>query len=213
MRPLRLCAKAASVLLSAALTTRQPTGRCGERGRRRSRTRSRASIASRLLRSQTGRHRRRRGHARVPARHAGGRRRWPSRPSRRSPRGGGRRGLGRRARRRDRRLRGGRRRIFPRPRRRSRRHPRPGARAPDRRAAAAIVPPGAIAVRRRHHAVALPRDRLDRRRRSRWRHGSPTSHVAMLARSRGVPMVVGARRRCDDCRTATPPCSTASAAA
>ena len=71
---------------------------------------------------------------------------------------------------------------------------------------------GAIVCRRRSAAVALPRDRLVERWRLALLDGSPTSHVAMLARARGVPMVVqlGAvtpsahGRRCS---TATAACS------
>ena len=46
-------------------------------------------------------------------------------------------------------------------------------------------------LRRGHRADALSGDRLEVRRRHRAaKAGSPASHVAMLARSRGVPMVV-----------------------
>ena len=92
---------------------------------------------------------------------------------------------------RDRRLRGVRRRLFPRPRRRSQGHPRPGAARADRRAATIAAPAGAILF----GDDIAPTRFLE----TDWSAGggialtagSTASHVAMLARSRGVPMVVG----------------------
>ena len=98
---------------------------------------------------------------------------------------------GRRARCRDRRLRGRRRRVFPRPRRRPEGHPRPGAERADRRWRDA-VPARRDPLRRRHRPDAFPRRPTGAAAAaSRSTAGSPASHVAMLARSRGVPMVVG----------------------
>ena len=91
----------------------------------------------------------------------------------------------------DRRLRGDGRRIFPRPRRRSRRPPRPRRCAISPAKARRGLPAGAVLAGEdvtpsrflsvdwsRGGGIALFA-------------GSPSSHVAMLARSRGVPMVVG----------------------
>ena len=117
-------------------------------------------------------------------------RRLPSRRSRRACRPTT---PGRRARCRDRRLRGRRGRVFPRPRRRPQGHPRPGADALDRRRRR-TRPARRHPLRRGPRADPLPA--------TDWSHGggialtagSPASHVAMLARSRGVPMVVGLGR-------------------
>ena len=124
----------------------------------------------------------------------------------------GRRRLGRRARRRDRRLRGVRRRLFPRPRRRPR--------ATSATACCALSPDDGDeaqpAGRRSCPATTSRRPASSRRTGAHGggialTAGSAASHVAMLARSRGVPMVVGlgADRR----STAMPRrCSTASTA-
>ena len=97
-----------------------------------------------------------------------------------------------RARGRDRRLRDGRGRLFPRPCRRPRRYPRPGAGASDRQRRARTTFPT---------ARSLPGDDLTPSRflATDWSKGGaialaagcPPRHVAMLARARGVPMVVG----------------------
>ena len=106
-----------------------------------------------------------------------------------------RRRLARRARCRDRRLRSLRRRVFPRPRRRPRATSATRCCARWSARGAGVVPAGAI----------LCGDDITPTRflQADWSGGggivlsagSAASHVAMLARARGVPMVVGARRR------------------
>ena len=103
----------------------------------------------------------------------------------------GLRRLGRCHRCRDRRLRGFRRRLFPRPRRRPQGHPRDRCCAALSDGGDEASPPGAILF----GDDIAPTRFLE----TDWSHGggialtagSTASHVAMLARSRGVPMVVG----------------------
>ena len=87
------------------------------------------------------------------------------------------------------RLPGQRGRVFPGQGQRSRRHPRPGL-GQSRRHGSAAHRPGAIVVAADlTPSVFLSADWRDGG--IALRDGSTTSHVAMLARSRGVPMVVG----------------------
>ena len=114
----------------------------------------------------------------------------------------------RRARRRDRRLRGLGRGVFPRPRRRPARHSRPGAARAGRRRRRFGADAGRDPLRRRHHADALPADRLEQRRRHRAvvrQRRQPCRHAGARARrADGGRARCIRRRRCRPTRCSTP---------
>ena len=95
------------------------------------------------------------------------------------------------ARRGDRRLSLRGRRLFPGPRRRSGRYPRPRARASDGADPAATMPAARSSRARTSRRRAFLAADWTTRRRHRAGRRLAASHVAMLARARGVPMVVG----------------------